>query len=371
MDKKVVVMTSVHQPYDNRIYEKEISSLVDRGWNVTELVATSVRNEPAICRIIQVSAPRSRSARVLISGFSIFWFALTTRASIYHFHDPELLPFGFLLKVCGKKVVYDVHENFPDDFRNKPYLPLVLRHVFAFAIQFLEFMGGIIFDGIVAVTPTIAARFPKGKTLLLRNFPKLSEFDRLSSNYLSRPQVVTYVGTVAISRGILEMINLVGLKKDYPALEISVAGGFAMPKEEMAVRNDIRSNGVNFLGHLNRGAVAALLSQTRVGLLILRPTKGYMESYPVKLFEYMAAGVPVVASDFEVWRDLLGEIRCAIFVDPDNSRQVEDAVRWLLEHPEEAEEMGKRGQRAVKEMFCWEKEAPRLDLFYKKLLRAN
>ena len=125
---------------------------------------------------------------------------------------------------------------------------------------------------------------------------------------------------------------------------------------------------VEFLGWLDDGRVIGILAECRAGIVTLRPTSNYLTSLPVKLFEYMAAGLPVIASDFPAWRELLGEVGCALFVDPRDPRGIANAIQWLLDHPVEAEAMGRRGQEAIVEHFNWENEARALLELYRELL---
>ena len=109
----------------------------------------------------------------------------------------------------------------------------------------------------------------------------------------------------------------------------------------------------------------------QVGLLCEHPVPGRPECTPVKLFEYMGAGLPVVASNFPLWRRLLGDLRCAIFVDPFNVREIADAVEFLLTHPQEAEAMGRRGQAAVRDHLNWASQFPTLVGLYKELVNGT
>jgi glycosyltransferase involved in cell wall biosynthesis len=102
-------------------------------------------------------------------------------------------------------------------------------------------------------------------------------------------------------------------------------------------------------------------------LVVLHPERGYKESLPIKLFEYMSAGLPVIASDFPYWRELLEPIGCASFVDPLDPVRIAAAIDDLLSNEERAREMGMRGAAAVRERLNWEQEAPKLFDLYARL----
>jgi glycosyltransferase involved in cell wall biosynthesis len=107
-----------------------------------------------------------------------------------------------------------------------------------------------------------------------------------------------------------------------------------------------------------------MLARSSVGLVTLHPRLNYVDSQPIKMFEYMAAGVPVVCSSFPLWRGIVEGHRCGICVDPMNPGEIAAAIDRLASSPGEVEEMGRRGREAVRERFNWAvEEAKLLDLY--------
>jgi len=89
------------------------------------------------------------------------------------------------------------------------------------------------------------------------------------------------------------------------------------------------------------------------------------------LFEYMSAGLPVIASNFPAWRTLIEQAGCGLTVNPLNVREIADAITWILEHPAEAEAMGKRGQAAVLSTYNWDTQVASLLDLYERLLHED
>jgi|LSQX01.1.fsa_nt_gb glycosyltransferase involved in cell wall biosynthesis len=371
MNAKVCILTTVHPSFDTRIFHKESKTLVRMGYDVT-LIAQHERDEVADgVKIIALPKPRNRLARIFGLTWRAFRLALRQRADVYHFHDPELLPNGVLLRLFTRaKVIYDVHEDVPRQILSKHWIPGWLRRITACCAEFVETVGARFFDRIVAATPTIARRFPAGKTVVVQNFPKLEELvvDN-PTPYTHRPPIVAYVGGIARIRGIEEMVQAIGLLPDAVGARLVLAGSFSPPELEKELRRRTEWERVDFLGWHSREGIRKILSEARVGLVTLHPIPNYLDGYPVKLFEYMSAGIPVVASDFPLWREIVEGAGCGLLVDPLNPEEIANAILWLLERPAEAQAMGKRGREAVRMRYNWSIEAQKLLQMYRELMQ--
>lgn len=365
---KVAHLTSVHRPFDIRIFYKECKTLFAEGCEVV-LIAPHVHDdEREGIRIRAVPRPKGRAERMTRTVWQVYQAAILENAQVYHFHDPELIPIGLLLKLKGKKVIYDVHEDLPRQIFGKYWIPHWLKGWIAKAAEIAETVGTLAFDGIVAATPAIAKRFPPRKTAIVQNFPIAGElFPVESPSYAERPTVITYIGGIAAVRGIKEMVLAMSLLSQELKTKLVLAGNFSPPELEYETRRLSGWEHVEFIGWQSREGVAQLLARSRVGLVVLHPITNYLESYPVKMFEYMAAGIPVVASDFPLWRSIVEESGCGILVDPLDPGAIAEAIRWLLEHPKDAEAMGKRGQEAIHAKYGWQEEAQKLTAFYRKI----
>jgi glycosyltransferase involved in cell wall biosynthesis len=275
---------------------------------------------------------------------------------------------GFLLKFLGKHVIYDVHEDYSRDILSKEWLPRFLRPVLARTVHFLEQLSAQFFDGIVAATPSIAANFPRNKTVFVGNFPSPEDLPICElPPYEQRPPNVIYVGSITELRGIREMVEAAAF---FPEGTRLILGGCFWPlslKEQIYKLSGWKR--VEFKGYLDRKSVAESYRSARIGLLLFKPAPNHLEALPNKLFEYMAAGLPVVASDFPYWRKLIvEEVGCGLVVNSNNPRAVADAVRWLLNHPEDAKRMGERGKKAVALKYNWEEAAKTLLALYKRIV---
>jgi glycosyltransferase involved in cell wall biosynthesis len=295
--------------------------------------------------------------------------ALSSRARICHFHDPELIPAALLLKVLGRKVIYDVHEDYPRKMLSKGWIHPIAKRPIAAGMAVIEAVAARLFDGIVAATPTIAERFPPTKTITLRNFPSLEEFSTTSSpTYAERPLQVCYVGGLTRLRGLFDMIDAVRQVQGGAAPCLLLAGLFDTADEEHESRARPGWGRVGYLGRLDRPAVTRLMANVRAGLVVLHPDPSYVDAYPIKMFEYMAAGLPVVASDFPVYREILDDGQCGLLIPPANPSALTRAIEWIFAHPGEAQAMGERGRRRVEMLYTWEAELGKLLTLYRRLV---
>lgn len=124
---------------------------------------------------------------------------------------------------------------------------------------------------------------------------------------------------------------------------------------------------VELLGQIPRADLGPLMGSARMGLVLFHPAPNHVEAQPNKLFEYMSAGLPVIASDFPLWRATVEDIGCGLLADPQNPEAIAAAIRYLLDHEDEAADMGRRGLQAVQERLNWDAEAEKLLAFYEAL----
>jgi len=369
---KVAHLTSVHPVLDIRIFHKECSTLVEAGHEVLLVVPHDHDEILDGVRIRALPRPKSRRERMLKTTWRVLRATFHEDADIYHFHDPELIPVGLLLRLFGKRVVYDVHEELPKQILSKYWIRPWLRRPLAKIADTAESISARTFDAIVVATPAIASRFPETKTVIVQNFPIPDELTIGGGRpYAERPFGVAYVGAITVVRGIKEIMHAMSIIPQRLEAKLVLAGIIAPPELEDELKATPGWDRVDFLGWQSREGVAHVLGEVRVGSVLLHPQPNYLESYPIKLFEYMSVGIPVVASDFPLWREIVQGTGCGILVDPLDPKAIAEAIQWLLEHPKESEAMGRRGQEAVRSRFNWNTEAEKLLHLYGRILSPN
>jgi len=336
------------------------------------LVAPHQRDE--IVDSVEVKGIRSsggRFVRMTRTAWSLYREALRQNGDVYHFHDPELIPLGLLLAARGKIVVYDIHEDAPADILHKDYIPRRLRRPLMWSVRKLEDAACRRFSGLIAATPTIAERFYSinANTVVVHNFPMIDEIaPNVDLPWNERPRAVAYIGSISERRGIREILQALTLLPSGSPAQMMLAGPFSPNELPTELAKQPGWTRVQYLGMLDRPSVANLLSRVRLGLLVLQPEPNFVNARPIKLFEYMAAGIPVIASDFPLWRQIIGEAGCGLLVDPHDPQAIARAMEYLLSHDAEAEAMGRRGRKAACELYNWDSQERVLLKFYSDLL---
>jgi len=362
---KVCILTTVHPPFDTRIFHKEAKTLAKAGYDVT-LIAQHSKNEIVDgIKIIALPKPRNRFIRIFGLIWRTLFLALRQRADIYHFHDPELILAGIILRIFGKKVVYDVHEDVPKQIMNKNWLNnKQIRMFVAFIMNIVEQIGVLLFDRIVAATPDIARKFQKNKTVILRNFPILKLINNtMPANYKKNKPVIIYAGGLTKIRGIKEIIQ--AMEYIGERAELWLLGKWQSEKFKKECENLAGWKHTKYLGLVSLEEVFSYMKVADIGISMFHPVKNYLTGLPVKSFEYMACSLPMVMSDFPYFQEYFE--KCAIFINPFDFEDISRKVSYFLDNPDEAKKLGKKGRELIEEKYNWEVESKKLLEIYKNL----
>jgi glycosyltransferase involved in cell wall biosynthesis len=367
--KHIAHLTTAHTRIDTRIFLKECCSLVEAGFKVTLVVADGKGNQ--IKEGVQIrdvgSFQDGRINRLRNGTRSVFDEASKIDADLYHLHDPELIPAGLKLKRLGKRVIFDAHEDLPKQMLGKPYLNKPLLWILSQCLTVYETWACAKFDAIIAATPFIREKFIKinPKTIDINNFPLLHELENISS-WSEKSEEVCYVGGITKIRGIHEVCASLSLMTT--RVKLNLVGSFSDSKTEKNVKSMPGWQKVNELGFIDRDGVRTVLSRSRAGLVTFHPLPNHIDAQPNKMFEYMSAGIPVIASDFPLWREIIERNNCGILVDPLDPARIAHAIDYLISNPNDAERMGKNGRSSVMERYNWEIEKKKLFNIYNQIL---
>lgn len=367
---RICHLSSVHPWADTRILYRECASLAKNGYEVHLIVANQAIGAFPDVEIHAVHAPAGkRLIRMWLTTNAVYRKALEVDAEIYHFHDPELIPVGRRLQRRGKKVIYDVHEHVPNQIRTKYYLPVAIRPLIANAFDWFEKRMASKMDGVVTAVDTVRDRLLPFNPLTvdINNYPE-GEVIYAEEDWSKKTRDVIYVGLINEIRGIEALMGALALPGNW---RLTLVGTFGTPELEARMRQHPGWKRVDFMGQQSRSAVAGLLAASRIGIVTFLPAPNHDKNQPNKLFEYMAAGIPVVCSHFPRWKKIMDDAGCGICVDPASPVEISAAVSHLLSNLPEAQAMGKCGRKAMESTYNWDSEEQKLFDLYRKVLEMT
>ncbi len=342
---------------------------------MTLVVADGLGDESAEgIRIVDAGHLPGRLNRIVRTTRAVLAAAQRLDGDAYHLHDPELIPAGLRLKRLGHRVVFDSHEDVPAQLLAKPYLDGVSRRLLSRAFDAYQRHACRRFDGLVAATPTIRARLAAfhPNVVDVNNYPLPQEFAHEAhsvADWDAKAPEVCYVGSISAIRGIRELVRACALLQT-PA-RLVLAGTFSEPALAREVARQPGWQRVQALGHVDRAGVRDVMRRALAGLVTLHPVVNYLDALPVKMFEYMAAGLPVIASRFPLWQEIVEGNDCGVCVDPANPAAIAAAIDHFCRHPHAARRMGQNGRRAVLQRYNWLGEADKLAAFYDGVLAGR
>jgi glycosyltransferase involved in cell wall biosynthesis len=361
-------LTSAHSRYDSRIFQKQCLSIVKSKNFATLILADGKGNEVIKgVNIIDVGFLQGRINRMFRTTQLIYSEALKIDADIYQIHDPELLYVALKLKRNNKRVIFDSHEDAVRTILVAPYLKPPFSIIISKVYGYFERFVCKRLDGIIGATPFIESIFKNvSKNVInINNYPILNDAE-VSLTWDEKMTEVCYVGSIATNRGALEIVK--SLELITTETRLNLVGNFAYSKIEAKLKILDGFNKVNEYGYIDSKEVQRVYSRSIAGIITLHPIPTYLESLPIKMFEYMAAGIPFIVSDFPYWRNLLRGYECCIFVNPLDPNEIAKAIDFFAFNKHEAKKMGDKARELVYEKFDWKNESEKLIAFYKLIL---
>lgn len=366
---KVCHMTSAHGPEDVRIFHKECVSLAKNGYDVY-LVGRGDSYEKNGVHIVGVGQiPGGRLKRMTVGAKAVYKKALELDCELYHFHDPELLPYGLKLKKAGKKVIFDSHENTVEQIMEKEWIPNVIRKPAYTLFHWYQKHVCRQLDAVISVTPHICDYFRKinPNTYMITNYPVLQPLTE------ERERIH---GSVCFAGGIYDQWNhekIIQAMERIPGCSYVLCGAGDSGYMESLKKLPAWEK-VDFRGKLPHEEINNILASCQIGMSILsyNHNTGFQTGTMgnTKVFEEMMAGLPIICTDFDLWREFVERYHCGICVNPESVDEIAEAIQYLLDHPEEANRMGENGRKAVIEEFNWDVEKKKLIHLYEEVLKT-
>ena len=365
--RKVCHLTSVHIPFDTRIFHKEAKTLVRGNYEVVLIAQHETYEKVKGITIVPLPAPKNKFDRITRTTCRLLILALKERAQVYHFHDPELLPVGVILKLFTKaKVIYDVHEDYPKKIRDKEWLNnAAVAKTAAFLVGVLERITAVMFDRIITVIEDIAERFPEKKTIVIKNYVSLQTIDKIEPREKSSEAfIVIYCGRLSKKRGITEIITAMEFIEG--SVELWLIGKWDTQDFEKKCMNLKGWKYTKYFGIKNLEDVYSFNKSADIGLHCVYKNDYYLKALPTKVFEYAACRLPVIMTYCKYWETIFGNF--AIFADPYDPRDIAQKISQMINNRDSRKKLGEKGRECIEKRYNWEIEGRKLLNVYEDIL---
>ena len=379
MPKDIFMYSSVHTINDGRVFYREAASLAKLYKIQLHIVADFRHKQLFGIEVYGLPAWKKPKDRIKIL-FILLIRIIKSNFKVYHFHDPELLLFVPIIKLFKRgKIIFDVHENYPLAILDKHWIPFYLKRIVSWLFLFIETICLLGIDQVIFTTERNGVRYKKLKptsAIRINNLPLNSIFMNEPIAYEKRDKSIIYVGGMAPERGIIEVVKAFNLfrenNKDFTLL---LVGRFVRETFKKQVEGLV--NQLNLVNHVRveEGIpykdISKVLSTCKIGIVNYLPYGNNMSSLPNKIFEYMGAGLPIIASNFDGYREIIEPEKCGILVDPRNEIQICQAMNDIIHNISNAKEMVENSRQAYIEKYNWSIEEIKLLNLYNSLLASR
>ncbi|NDG73235.1 MAG: glycosyltransferase [Proteobacteria bacterium] len=369
-DRDIVHVSTVHPSGDNRIVFKECLSLARAGYRVS-YVGTSdgPQKLPEALRYSALSKPKTRTQRLFRTQLNALIAVLRMKPALVHFHDPELIPLALCARLAGIKTVFDIHENLPLQVRSKPWIPSALRPLASLVAKIIDTIGFRFCNGVVLANQREVPNWAARKCAFVLNYPRLEDWLSISIKPASNKELrLFYCGGISSDRGILKMLDSLVIVNKTTSVRLVLVGRFSTLECESASRDHEGWKYVDYHGFATADELPTIASTTHIGIAVLAETPQYKQIVPTKLFEYMAAGMPFIASDFPSWRAAVGTSDAGLWVNPRDARQLAEAILRLSDDQSLRDSLGAVGRHTAEFGRSWKSQEVNLLDLYQRLL---
>lgn len=374
MNVKIAHITTVHYRYDVRIHYKYCKTLSkEKCFDVIQVVADGKGDQQINnLEVLDLGNIKfGRLGRIIIGNLKVLSFSLKNKMDLMHFHDPELMPAMVLLRLTGKKLIFDMHENLPLQLLTKTYMPKILRNILSKLVGISQ-RTVFHFIAVIFAELSYSKHFTKIKqqeTVL--NYPLKAEFESITENKRTR-FTLGYMGSVAVERGALVMLQSIKrLREKGEEINIIFVGPIDDDLESLPIyKQAVKQGWATFKGRKKPIEGWCIMAQCHIGMAVLQDSPNFIESYPTKLFEYMLLKLPIITSNFPLYKAIIDDAQCGYAVEPSSIKKICNAILDIKNNTAKMKTMGTKGYERALVKYSWEStELEKTKFFYKKILQ--
>ena len=371
MRRRVLLISSVHPPTDPRIVYK-IGHSLSANYEVFCVLPNALHNS-YLENVQMISLPyfQRLTWRLAFTHPVILWKCLFLRPAIVHIFVPELIPIAFLFKLLGAKVIYEVQENLYKKFEikrvnNSP----VYKLLFGYFDQAARSKFHLILTEKSYLAQYKNLKYP---AVIVQNFVSTSFVDLYAGekNAGDTKPVFFYSGVISMERCFDTLVAaLIKLREKHSEFHVHLFGPVRFSERDATQLPGYESikKHLTFHGYTDLRSLLPFASKSVAGIALLKPMADYPESYPTKLFEYMALNLPLITSDFPLYQDVIKNAKCGFCISPYDSDKLTNVMDWIICNPESARILGNNGRKAAVKKYNWISEEKSLFALYIKIL---
>ncbi|REA59291.1 group 1 glycosyl transferase [Dyadobacter luteus] len=371
--KRALLLSSIHPATDPRIVYKTAPALASCFEVICALPEDShtVKNTSSDIKMIWLPRYEGLLQRILFCHPVILWKCLRFRPEYVHIFVPELIPVAILFKWLGAKIIYEVQENLYKKFEiktynNHPVFRLFFKRLDGYARK--QFHCIFTDDSYLSEYQNL-----KHPSVVIRNFVSLTFVDQYVAQNIKwqiNRRSFFYCGVISMERCFDTLVAAIAsMTHQYPDLTVHLFGPVRFQEKDAEQLPDYHrvKKHLIFYGYTDLKKALPYAKHCIAGIALLKPVADYPDSYTTKIFEYMALNLPVITSDFPLYKDVVQKSDCGFCIPPDNASLLSKAMEWIISTPDKARIMGNNGRLAAEKHYNWEKEQHYLLKFYSQI----
>lgn len=367
-------LSSVHSRIDTRIRYKQCAELV-RAFPGQVVYAVQdgkgdERNVDSGLYIMDIGGkPKLRAFRALLGNWRMIKVIRQYKVKIVHFHDPELILTGLISKILGRRVIYDIHEDVPNQLLTKSYIKSKsLRLIASKMMIFIEKIVVGIFDKSIPSVDSIAERFPREKTCVVKNYPRADlmkvDINRVDTSNLF---IINYAGSLSKVRGILDLVEAMQYLPDH--FQLDLFGSWINKAFEKECNDHPGWKKCHYYGRVPHDEVGKYMAKAHLGVQMTHDIPNHTGALATKVFEYLFLSVPVLMSDTDEKREIYGAM--VKYALPNNPEALAEAIKVVADDYQNIKASAITNREVAIKSYSWEAEANKLLSVYNDLLEIK
>ena len=377
--RAIAIVTSIHPDFDARIW-KHAKSMAAAGWRVELIAPWTRRSEefPPGITLHPFERVSSRPRRPVLVPLRI---ASRLRpvlhgVDVVHFHDLDILPWMSAVSLV-KPVVYDVHEDYPEEMMIREWVPGLLRRPLALGIGIGQRLFARPIRNVVLTQPELEPEFAgdRFRRLYIYNYASLELTKGWKDDYLSRPPTVLFIGSQHVNNGTDLLIDIAArVRKVRPQVRFLASDRFANPELRAAAvarMEQLGADNMELIANVRPHELMSVLNRATVAISPNLRVKQQIRGAHNKIYEFMAGGLPQVLSDLPKQVEVVGGSDAGIMARPEDPDSFVSAIVSLVDDPALGHRLGMNGQRAFRERYSWESQMPALIGMYEDIIAGR